>query len=627
MHTSKLRLSFQAHSLCFLNRVEPQSALHPMRSAAARALRLRRSTIRKLLASKSPLSTSRDALNPRLCSSVVRRYSTGSAPLQSSMRIPKLPLAFVSTLGAIGAWYAYRGDGTQHLLQKPDLSSTAPQIRGLSTASNAFSETTTVPQTQTSAISPAESTRRALLVDNDQFYTGQIVGDEPLSKDTDDYGRKVLEMMTPEQATERLRKTEESFLVGRGRGVVRYDVVTLPSNDPIEDDHAEKIVEVPNNVAATDEGAVSSDWMFWGVYDGHSGWTTSAKLRQVLIPFAARELNSTYKAALANTTSPFPSPAAVDAALKSAFVKLDNEICLDSVNKLTKNPSKRLAAEILAPALSGSCALLSFYDSHSKIFRVACTGDSRAVLGRRNPTSGKWFATPLSEDQTGSNPNEETRMRAEHPGEDQVIRAGRVLGQLEPTRAFGDAFYKWSRETQDRIKKHFFGRTPHQWLKTPPYVTAEPVVTSTEIEPSKGDFVVLATDGLWEMLTNEEAVGLVGQWIEKQNEKSGDAGSTTAWLSSWFKPSTPAALPVEKGGNMDKSGRSNGNGELPIRQQKWAVPSENSHSRFIVEDKNAATHLVRNALGGKDRDMVCALLTLPSPYSRRHRYVLWICHI
>src|SRR2546421_751408 len=445
------------------------------------------------------------------------------------MRIPKLPLAFVSTLAAIGAWYAYRGDGTQHLLQRPDLLSATSQTRGLSTTSNAFSEATATLQSQASAVSPAEYTRRALVVDNDQFYTGQIVGEKPLSKDTDDYGRKVLEMMTPEQATERLRKTEESFLVGRGRGVVRYDVVTLPSNDPIEDDHAEKIVEVPNSVAATEDGAVSSDWMFWGVYDGHSGWTTSAKLRQLLISFVARELNNTYKAAIRNTTSPFPAPTAINAALKSAFVKLDNEICVDSVNKLTKNPSKRLAAELLAPALSGSCAILSFYDSHSKIFRVACTGDSRAVLGRRNPTSGKWFATPLSEDQTGSNPNEEARMRAEHPGEDQVIRAGRVLGQLEPTRAFGDAFYKWSRETQERIKKHFFGRTPHQWLKTPPYVTAEPVVTSTEIEPSKGDFVVMATDGLWEMLTNEAVVGLAGQWIEKQKEKSAYSGSTTEW--------------------------------------------------------------------------------------------------
>ena len=46
---------------------------------------------------------------------------------------------------------------------------------------------------------------------------------------------------------------------------------------------------------------------------------------------------------------------------------------------------------------------------------------------------------------------------------------------------------------------------------------------------------------------------------------------------------------------------------------------KSSDERFLVEDKNAATHLVRNALGGKDKDMVCALLTLPSPYSRRYR--------
>ena len=74
---------------------------------------------------------------------------------------------------------------------------------------------------------------------------------------------------------------------------------------------------------------------------------------------------------------------------------------------------------------------------------------------------------------------------------------------------------------------------------------------------------------------------------------------------------------------MDKSGQaksaSSPGGELPIRQQQWAIPQADANGRFVVEDKNVATHLVRNALGGKDRDMVSALLTLPSPYSRRYR--------
>lgn len=591
-----------------------------MRRAAVHAIRtVRRSSIRRLVGSKNPFNIVNYGLNLRPAASV-RRYSSSPIHLQSSMHLRNFSIAFVSSLVAGGAYYAYTGDGTKQLLNRTDVADNSPtqQTRTLSTTSNVFAENIAQPQPHSTTAAVAGSSRRALVVDNDQFYTGAIVGNEPLSKDTDDFGRKVLEMMTPAQATERLRKNEESYLVGRGKGVVRYDIVQLPSNDPIEDDHAEKIVEVPSTVAATENDAPNSDWMFWGVFDGHSGWTTSARLRQVLISFAARELNTTYKAALSNSVSPFPPASAIDAALKTAFVKLDHEICHESVNKLTKTPSKRLAAELLAPALSGSCALLSFYDTQSKIFRVACTGDSRAVLGRRNPQSGKWVAMPLSEDQTGSNPNEVERMRAEHPGEPHVIRGGRVLGNLEPTRAFGDAIYKWSRETQDKIKRHFFGRTPHQLLQTPPYVTAEPVVTSTRIEPEKGDFVVLATDGLWEMLTNEEVIGLVGQWIEKQNSATSNS-SSTAWLTSWFKPSNPT-LPVEKGGNSGKFGIGEDKSGAPVRQQQWNLDSGNE-GRFVVEDKNAATHLVRNALGGKDRDMVCALLTLPSPYSRRYRYV------
>ena len=342
-----------------------------------------------------------------------------------------------------------------------------------------------------------------------------------------------------------------------------------------------------------------------------SGWTTSAKLRQVLISFVARELNATYKSAAADPSATVPSPESIDSAIKKGFVRLDNEIVHESVDKVMKSNSKRVAAELLAPALSGSCALLAFFDSRSKTLRVACTGDSRAVLGSRAP-SGKWTATTLSEDQTGSTPSEVKRLREEHPGEGNVVRNGRILGNLEPSRAFGDAFYKWQRNTQDKIKKHFFGRTPHQLLKTPPYVTAEPIITTTKVDPQKGDFVVLATDGLWEMLTNEEVVGLVGQWIEHQRSGGASGSGSKAWLQSWF--SSENKLPIEKQAKGDTSGQ-----RLPIRQQQYDMPV--SQDRFVVEDKNAATHLIRNALGGKNKDMICALLTLPSPYSRRYRYV------
>lgn len=343
----------------------------------------------------------------------------------------------------------------------------------------------------------------------------------------------------------------------------------------------------------------------------NSGWTTSARLRQALIPFVTREINSTYQTSSSSGRPAYPAPEAIDAAMKQGFITLDHEIVHKSVEKVMKGNSKRAAAELLAPALSGSCALLAFYDTNSHMLRVACTGDSRAVLGRRG-YNGKWTATALSEDQTGSTASEAERLRREHPGEQNVVRNGRVLGNLEPTRAFGDAFYKWQRNVQDKIKRQFFGRTPHQLLKTPPYVTAEPVVTRTQVDPSKGDFVVLATDGLWEMLTNEEVVGLVGQWLEQQQVPKGGPG-VKGWLQSWF--GSENQLPVEKSAQHDDPAGQ----RLPIRQQQYQTPQ--TSSRFVVEDNNAATHLIRNALGGKDKDMMCALLTLPSPYSRRYRYV------
>ncbi|KAJ5083729.1 hypothetical protein N7456_013156 [Penicillium angulare] len=524
----------------------------------------------------------------------LRQYSGGrhspflQARPRSSMYFRNFGLAAISTVVASGAWYAYQGDGSAQSL--------ATQVRAFASSAIASAH----------AEGPPDSTRRGLLVSNDQFYTATLSQDQPLTKETDDSDRRMLNMLTPEQATEKLRKNEESYLVNRGKGVVRYDIVQVPSNSPIEDDHAELIVEVPASVAANQNGEPSSDWSFWGVFDGHSGWTTSAKLRNVLISYVARELNATYKSAAADPSVLIPSSEAIDSAIKQGFLRLDHDIVNESVNKVLKANSRRMAAELLAPALSGSCALLSFYDSQSQNLKVAVAGDSRAVLGRRGP-NGKWTAKALSEDLTGGTPSEIKRLQEEHPGEPYVTRNGRILGNLEPSRAFGDAVYKWTKDIQDKIKGHFFGRTPSPLLKTPPYVTAEPVVTTTKIDPSKGDFVVMATDGLWEMLSNEEVVGLVGQWLEQQS-----GSSSTAWLQSWFSFGGNKQLPVEAAGEASTAGQ-----RRPIRQQQYDIPP--AGSRFVVEDKNAATHLVRNAMGGKDKEMITALLTLPAPYSRRYR--------
>jgi pyruvate dehydrogenase phosphatase len=293
-----------------------------------------------------------------------------------------------------------------------------------------------------------------------------------------------------------------------------------------------------------------------------------------------------------------------------------------SVERVFENNSRVVAAEALAPALAGSCALLSFYDARTKELRVACTGDSRAVLGRRG-ASGRWTATALSSDQTGSAPEEAQRLKDEHPGEPHSVFRGRVLGGLEPTRAFGDASYKWSLEVTKRLRKTIFGvRSPSPYLLTPPYVTAEPVVTTTKIQPDKGDFVVMATDGLWEMLTNEEVVGLVGKWLDSETgaallAKGAKTPSSSSSWTSWLGFGKQPVLPVELGKSEGQEGQ-----KTPVRKLQWSYGMPEAKDDFVVEDKNVATHLIRNALGGGKDEQVCSLLTLPAPTSRLYRYVL-----
>lgn len=224
-----------------------------MRRAALHAFRSARRVPVWRVAGRKPRAVSFSSSNPLALrpSSAGKHPSFIPATLHSSMHLRNFSLAVISTVVASGAWYAYQGGSSQS-------AAVAGLNRTISTSTTAYAE------------DPSESTRRALLVDNDQFYTVTINGEEPLRKQTDDSDRRLLEMLTPEQATQKLRKNEESYLVNRGKGVVRYDVVQVPSNSPIEDDHAEKIVEVPSTVATAKEGEANSDWMFWGVFDGHS---------------------------------------------------------------------------------------------------------------------------------------------------------------------------------------------------------------------------------------------------------------------------------------------------------------------------------------------------------------------
>ncbi|CAG8689129.1 9780_t:CDS:1, partial [Funneliformis caledonium] len=277
-------------------------------------------------------------------------------------------------------------------------------------------------------------------------------------------------------------------------------------------------------------------------------------------------------------------------AIERAFVELDEEVVIHSINKLLNTKGLFSIEECLLSALSGSCALLAYIDAANKDLYIACTGDSRAVLGVKetdNEKGGKrWKAVALSEDQTGRNENEVKRIDKEHPGEEgNIILNGRVFGGLEPTRAFGDSKYKWDMKMQDGIFTKFFkikrGLAGGSRNKTPPYVTARPEITCHKLTEND-KFLVLATDGLWDELSNEEVVELVGEFLDGRRDIIDE------------KENPPI---------------------LKEDELKWENYKQEKAFTFV--DENASTHLIRNAYGGAKQDQVCALLSLPSPISRR----------
>lgn len=206
--------------------------------------------------------------------------------------------------------------------------------------------------------------------------------------------------------------------------------------------------------------------------------------------------------------------------IKKAFQHVDDAIVGEAGKRLQAGGPLADMVATGAAAYSGSCALLALYDPIRSILRIANVGDSRAVLGRWNSMSQKYVAVPLSIDQTGFNQDEVDRIAREHPGEEGIVdpKTGRVFG-LAISRAFGDARWKWTEALTQLAHEKYFGPSPRPngVVKTPPYITAEPEVTTTKIDTTGAhpDFLIMASDGLWDQFSSEDAVTCVQQWLDK----------------------------------------------------------------------------------------------------------------
>lgn len=165
--------------------------------------------------------------------------------------------------------------------------------------------------------------------------------------------------------------------------------------------------------------------------------------------------------------------------------------------------------------MSGTTAVIALLDGELLI--IGNVGDSRAVMGDM-----KGSTIPLSFDHKPNQLKERRRIK-EAGGFITFTGVWRVAGILATSRAFGDFPLKEPRKL----------------------VTAEPDVLTFSLRDHKAHFVILATDGLWDVLTNEEAVAYVREHIHEP-----DYGAKSLVLHAYYRGSqdniTVAILNIEK---------------------------------------------------------------------------------
>ncbi|KAJ2713806.1 hypothetical protein H4R19_002068 [Coemansia spiralis] len=396
-----------------------------------------------------------------------------------------------------------------------------------------------------------------------------------------------LGMLTEEEVDAILEAQENSWCLdppagGRGAMRLRVDTNQVSSNSPIED-----------YLAWAPLGPADAARYMFGVFDGHAGFQCAEQLSTRMAPMLNESLDVVHqlagpgKAASNSSSSKEMVKAVRDLmqssglewdqvplALTATFIRMDHDLVHGALAEFRRVQDLGRMDELLGPAVAGSCGLVAVVDTAAREVVVANTGDSRALLGVRLK-DGRWKAVRLSEDQTAKNPSEAARLAREHPGEAPLVR-GRVLGALMPTRAFGDCRYKWPLEAQQDLfpvlyaHGHRYATTPPNFV-SPPYVTAKPVIVRHQLSDSD-KFIVIASDGLYDQLSDSEVVDTVAQWFEANADGARQGADAT----------------------------------------------------LVTSDKNAATHLIRAALstdrlGRRSDTVIRRLLAIPPPHSRRFR--------
>ncbi|XP_035209802.1 protein phosphatase 1B-like [Stegodyphus dumicola] len=206
------------------------------------------------------------------------------------------------------------------------------------------------------------------------------------------------------------------------------------------------------------------DWSFFAVFDGHAGARVSAHCAENLLDTIIQSedfRNNTN--ANCNSQVTIEDVERVKRGIRDGFLQLDER--MRKIPEIASGEDK-----------SGSTAVCTLISSTH--FYFANCGDSRAVLSRNKR------AFFITEDHKPINPAEKERIQK--AGGSVMIQ--RVNGSLAVSRALGDYEYK-----------QVEGKGPCEQLVSP-----EPEVDVLERDNELDEFLVLACDGVWDVMTNDE---------------------------------------------------------------------------------------------------------------------------
>jgi protein phosphatase PTC2/3 len=167
---------------------------------------------------------------------------------------------------------------------------------------------------------------------------------------------------------------------------------------------------------------------------------------------------------------------------------------------------------LIQPLYAGTTACVALL--RENVLTVANAGDSRAVLARRRKIPGDddaavaYQAIDLTVDQNPDLPEERERIE-------------RMGGFVSPPPEPGLSARVWLDEGFSQIGLAM-ARSLGDHAVAQVGVIAEPVVTTHTVDPDD-EFLIIATDGVWEFLSSEAAVEIVGANLSRGATKATQA--------------------------------------------------------------------------------------------------------